>query len=205
MNKCTFIFSVATILIISCSKDNTSLIYPRTFVYQKTQLKSSEGVAIKDNKVIEVVGSRAGQLSICYDTVTKDFKKLSLAIGSYFVNSFTLLSKDSIELTAISNTDQQKYTFPSLKSNAGGLLIDTTLFPESVIYDSIQDVIKACIKVYASLPNSQGSHPHGFILDLGESCDSFDNPLLALNDFIAKGIYEKGDTLGVYFLDIIYK
>jgi hypothetical protein len=203
MNK-LFIILILT-AILSCSKDNTTTVYPRTFTYQKTTLQSSDGVAMKDNINYEVIGSKTGNLKFFYDTMGNSYKAFAFAIGSGYINSFTLISKDSIKVTAISPVDTISQTVPSTENDPNGFLIDTSVIGEVVKYDKINEVINVCMQVFAGYQKYPGNKNYTPFADLAVACDNSSNPLLAINNYISSKSFNNGDTIGVYFLNLSYK
>ena len=116
-----------------------------------------------------------------------------------------MLNEDSIEVSIVSSNDLQSIIFPSTEGSSSGLLIDTSIIKTLIHYDSLQEEIRVCMKVFASLPNTQSSHQHPLLFELVENCDNSDNPFLALNNYVVSNSFYNGDTVAVYFLDLIYK
>jgi hypothetical protein len=202
MYKIIWTLLFATLL--SCSKDSPNG-YPRTFTYQNTSLQSSDGVAMKDNINYDVIGPKAGNLKFFYETMGSSYKAFSFAIGSGYIHSFTLISKDSIKVTAISPFDTISQTVPSIENDPNGFLIDTAVIGEVVKYDKNNEVLNVCMQILGGYQKNPGNMSYSPFVDLVIGCSNINNPLSAIDNYISGKSFNKGDTIGAYFLNLTYK
>ena len=205
MNKFLFLAITSSLLLYSCSKDSDKITeYPQTFNFLRSDLKSFAGVAILDNNTSVPVGFGSGILKFFKDTFEKDYRGFLESTGGLFINRFTLINKDSIELSGTIDFDAFNITLPYFDSS-GKLLIDTTNTGLEVNYNRTTGEMKLCNKLFAGIESFLNPPSRHLYIELTEDCNYIENPPLALAEYLSLVQKNNGDTLGVYFMEMIFK
>lgn len=195
------LFTISTLCLSSCSKDNND--YPKTFKFHHSTIKAEQGFVIGDNEMYTQINSKAGSLDTLRSLLAVDlygfFKNDS---SGAFIESLDLLSKDSVRINVWFGGTIQSATFPALIDDPDGLLIDPFYFDGGEIkYDSNHEEISICLAIGIGIVKRSG---HVFVQINGNYCDSND-AIHELERILLTDDYVKNDTIGVYVTDDIYK
>lgn len=195
------LFTISTLCLTSCSKDNND--YPKSFKFNHSTIKAEQGFVIGDNETYTQISSKAGNLDSLRSLLAVDlYGFIKNDGGLAFIESLDLLSKDSVRLTVWFGDTIQSATFPALIDDPDGLLIDPFYFDGGEVkYDSNHEEISICLAIGIGIVKRGG---HVFAQINGNYCDSND-AIHELEKILLSDDYVKNDTMGVYVTENIYK
>jgi hypothetical protein len=190
------------VYLISCSKGDNHSEYPKTFLFNHSEVINEQGFVFKENESYDLISSHAGNLDSLRTNITQDlYSNIRDQMFGYYVESLTLLNKDSIEIKAWDNGQIVSYILPVDVDNPTGGIIDKNDFGTVMLYNKTNGEIKFCIALALGIFEFNGN-PY-YDLDY-EFCE-FTNVLNELQNFITSNNYQKNDTLGIYMMDMVYK
>ncbi len=202
MNFLKFILFVVLMFLISCSKENNQSEYPKTFVFHHSTITGEQGFVFGDAESYVVINSKAGHLDSLRFYVTNDlYHYIRDQMFGYYVESFTITSKDTVQIKAWENGQTIIYSLPAFVNNPNGGILNRNDFGTVLLYDKTKGELKFCIAVALGIFNLNAN----FYYDLDyEFCLAVD-PQQELQNFISNNSYQKNDTLGIYMLEMVYK
>lgn len=193
---------ISVILFISCGKDNDDITYPRKFIYNKSELAKEKGFVIGDNESFSEISPDAGNLNILRTNVVLNYSYfVKDSIQGLFLESFELLSKDSIRLEFSFDGDKQFVTMPADVDNIDGMIIDPGLLGTTVIWDKVKQELRYCIAIDLGIIK-RGNQVLG---DVAVDFCSSNDINTELQRVLLEDDYVKNDTVGIYLLDMFYK
>ena len=196
-----FILFVVLILLISCSKENNHSEYPKTFTFHHSTITDEQGFVFEENESYFIINPRAGALDSLRFNITRDLHShIRNQMFGYYVESLTLLNKDSIQIKAWDNGQSQTYILPAYVDNPSGGIIDKNDFGTVMLYDKANGELKFCIALALGIFEKNGIPYY----DLDYELCQFPNIPEELQNFISYNEYKKNDTLGIYLMDMVY-
>jgi len=187
---------------ISCNKDNNKSEYPRTFTFHHSTIIDEQGFVFEENEAYIIIHPRAGTLDSLRFNITRDlYSHIRNQMFGYYIESFTLLNKDSIQIKAWEDGLSITYTLPAYVDNPTGGIINKIDFGTVILYDKANGELKFCIALALGIFERNGNPYY----DLDYELCLAPNVPGELQNFISYNDYKKNDTLGVYMLEMAYK
>lgn len=200
--KTNLIFTgIGIILMCACSKDNGE--YPKAFAFHHSVIEAEGGFVIGDNETYVEISSRAGNLDTLRSLMALNlFDFFKEQGGGIFIESFQLLSKDSVRINVWFDFETGSVTLPARTDDPDGILIDPVYLDGGLVrYNSSTGEINVCLGMGLGILNRGGNV---FVDINAHYCDST-NVLRELNHLLATVDFLNNDTLGVYMTSNIYK
>ena len=191
-----------TLLIFSCVKENTESQYPMTFIFHHSVVTNEKAYVKVNDASFSEIDSKAGSLNELRTFANTDMYQYvrNNKFGVY-IESFEIISKDSVRLNLWSSGSIQSNTLKADVDNINGEILDQKTFGSVVKLDKVKGEIEFCMAFTVTIANISAPlvSTYGLV-----SCNS-----LGVQDEL-KGIidlnsFEKNDTLGLYLMDMIYK
>lgn len=184
------------IIIISCSKDNNE--FPKTFKYHHSNIIDEKGYLIGNNESYSEIDSRSGSLDTLHSITSDVFGYIKESKVGYYIESFTLLDKTSININTWENEIQNSYKVDANLDASNGEILDPTIFDTNVSWDKSSGEIKFCIAFSLSIINAN-------LFEYGYDYCQSKNVKSELENLLFASNYNNGDTIGLYLMEMVYK
>jgi hypothetical protein len=177
----------------ACSKSDPEIQYPRTYEFDKYEYVHHKVGVLNSNFGLDEINRYTGSYAYLTESQIQSIYQ-EFIIGGVYLKEITLLSKDSVELT-----------ISEMGELTTGRIAGDFLSKDSVDLDQFKfywkndySEFRGCTNIILPIPLS------GPVFWSFNTCTSTD-----INEEIKSSISEfnliKGDSLGVYFYDMVYK
>jgi hypothetical protein len=202
MRTLFFFFSFCIFLFSSCSEDDNQLEFPRTFVFNNSQIVAEKGIVVGDNESYREIDSRSGNLDNFRSEVALDLFGYvrNQGFGNY-IESITLLNQESVRINYWDNGNIISLTLPADLDNVDGEIIDKSLYGHTLVWDKINQELKYCLSLSLGILY----WANNLIPEVTYDYCISNNIDQELQIKLAEYDFEKNDTIGIYMVDVVYK
>lgn len=191
-------FIVLCLLITSCDKSDVAFsIVGKKFTYADVQFKSHNIYLVGSNN--QLIDNNA--ISI-FDKEEKEFFRgiiVGLHVDEAHIHSFDFISENKLIIEQADPNEPSQFEEVSYQLDQGKLMILNPLSPGSILIgEVVGEQVNICV-------HWSYGHPHNrFFQSDFDYCTNTD-PKVVGSNFINEFKFVQGDTLGVSYLNIIYK
>lgn len=186
----------------SCIPEEDQQQFPAKFDFHHSFITNEKAFVIGDQESFVEIDSKSGNLSEFRSEIADELYGYikSLAFG-VFVESFEVISKDSVRIDVWENGIMNSYRLPSNLSNENIEILDENFYFSKITWDKTNQEIRFCIALSLGiLERNTVFYPEVVY----HFCDSEDihgefQTILSGSD------YHKNDTLGMYLMTMVYK
>jgi hypothetical protein len=199
VKKLMFLLPVSA-FILSCSKDNTNIVSPHKYNYQRTEISAERIYLFGDNETYSAIPNYKGYLdSLRTEFILNYYHFTKDTIKSPVIESIEITNADSAKLSISFNGMINSYSIPVNTSNSGTELFDPSIYELSVKWDQNKNQVRACFSEYINLSPVVGH------ISASQLYCTTREPDTELKRFIDKEKFNKSDTVGLYLVELVYE
>ncbi len=190
------------IYLCSCNQAEPLGEYPRKFIFDHASIINEAGFVIGDNESYLEIDSRGGNLKIFMDSLEMNPNEFIKDSGwGYYIESFEFLQQDSIKIHFWQNERMDSKTYPMDISGINGEIMDPEILDYSLYWEKNTQELRYCMSWLLVIQQLNGN----FIPSISYMPCKDKVLIKTLEEALMEDSYFRGDTVGLYFIDMIYK
>lgn len=200
--KLKAIVLMSFVFLSSCNETEPLGEFSGKFIFDHANIIKEAGFVIGENESYFEIDSRAGNLKIFRDSLRINPNEFIRGLGlGYFIESFKFIEQDSIKVYVWQNGGIDIRTYPMDMDNVDGEILDAGILGCPVSWEENKQEIRFCMSWLLAIQQQNGN----FIPAISYLPCKDTVLMMALEEALLEDSFDPGDTLGLYFIDMIYK